>query len=167
MLRSVVFLVHVLSIVAPRFQPRQDAAVLMSRMGESLDLDPLTVVAYVEGESQWQVSAINEASGTRGLGQIQPQNFQACQTEGKECDAVRQALVDWNFNLTTLFHYFANNRAFCKEKEHTALAIYWLQVVKGYDAVRRTRCGHFHGMALRIPKGVKHLMARRHQLEKL
>lgn len=169
MFRTAAFLALVLSHVAPHFGPRAEAAVLLSELGRRRHVDPLLIIADAKHESDWDPAAENRSSGTLGLTQIRPENFLPCREnrEGAACAEVKRSLVDWRFNLTVIAADFALARAYCEEHEHTSLAIYWLQIPRGDDAVRRSRCGHRHGRALIVPKAVRELLAKRAELERL
>lgn len=169
MFRTAAYLAFVLSHVAPHFGPRVEAAVLLSELGRRRHVDPLLIIADAKHESDWDPNAANKSSGTLGLTQIRPENFSACREnlEGEACGVVKRSLLDWRFNLTTIAAYFETARAFCRVHEHTGLAIYWLQIPRGDDYVRRARCGHRHGRALPVPTAVRELLARRAELERL
>lgn len=169
MFRSAAYLALVLSHVAPHFGPRAEAAEHLSKLGVRYRIDPLLIIADAESETGWDVSAVNRSSGTVGLTQIQPKNFLACREdpEGEACSERRTALLGWRYNLAVIAGDFASARAFCKERIHSDRAIYWLQIIRGYDAVRHARCGHRGGHPLEIPHVVTKLLARRSELEKL
>lgn len=170
MFRSAAYLALVLSHVAPNFGPRAEAAELLSELGVKHHVDPLLVIADVKHESDWLPGVVNQHSGTVGLMQIQPENDPTCRDHNPEVDGcvfVREGLLDWRQNLRVGVGYFEAARTYCQEHEHTSLAIYWLQIPLGDDAVRHARCGHRHGRPLRVPAAVRALLAERAELERI
>lgn len=169
MFRSAAFLALVLSHVAPTFSPRTEASRLLSSLGTRYDIDPLLVVADVEHESRWQESVINPSSGTAGLMQIQPEG-RGCRGWDPNVDAcgeVRGSLLHWRENLRVGFVDFAAARRYCVAHEYGGLAVQWLQMITGHDAVRHSHCGYRNGKRLAVPKSVRALMARRAELARL
>lgn len=155
MFRSAAFLALVLSHVAPTFSPRAEASRLLSSLGARYDIDPLLVVADVDHESRWLPSAVNPSSGTVGLMQILP------------VTATPAALADWRINLRVGFVDFAAARRYCVAHGYGGLAVQWLQMITGHDAVRHSHCGYRDGKRLVVPKSVRALMARRAELARL
>lgn len=171
MFRSAAFLALVLSHVAPHFGPRTEAARLLSELGVRYHVDPLLVIADVEHESRWRPDIINPLSGTVGLMQIDPLNLPACgatsEKWSEECWGIRTLLYAWDTNLRIGTSYFAFAHSYCVKLGRGGLAAQWLQLPTGWDAVRHSRCGYREGKRLPVPAGVRALLARRAELEKL
>jgi hypothetical protein len=155
MFRSVAFLSLVLSHVAPTFAPRTEAATVLSSLGKRYDVDPLLVIADVKHESQWKSWVVNQKSGAVGLMQIMPFTVSSA------------ALLDWHTNLRVGFADFAAARRYCVKRGYGGLAVQWLWLPTGLDAVNHSSCGWKHGVRLRTPENIRWLMARRAELERV
>jgi hypothetical protein len=79
---------------------------------------------------------------------------------------VRASLLDWRFNLDETARAFVIWRGYCTEQVGTGAAKYWLQAITGWDAKRRTTCGHKRGRALSVPPPITKLLTRRAALAK-
>ncbi len=155
MIRPVAAVLAALRIVAPHFPEPEAAARELCRLGAEHDFDPLTEVAYIKGESDWQSNAIGHySSGVYvGLGQVRAR------------DSQHQALLlDWRHNLAETAGLFAAWRSLCKVKTGSGTAVFWLQGMTGWDAKRHTVCGHAHGKPLPTPERVVKLLRLRRQL---
>ncbi len=131
--------------VAPGLPYAEEAAFEVARLAEDYEFQPATLVQYVETESGWNASAMGRNGDYIGLGQIRAANYQACwdRTYPREaCEVVRQALQDWKFNLQETARLFWMAREYCADTVRSSKAIHWMQLVKGYDKVNGTTCGH-------------------------
>lgn len=145
MIRSVAVILAALNAAAPSFPHREAAAVYVQRLADDGDFDPLTLVAYVESESRWDVDAVGRQRGELylGLGQLRLRNYEACRDdlEATPCLVVVTALLNWRFNLDQTAQAFIWARGRCKELVGSGAFVGWMQVVKGYDKTRGTTCG--------------------------
>lgn len=164
--------------------PRGEVAAVLKKVAESSDVDPFTIIAQVKLESDWDPYAINvHRTGTYvGLGQHRLSNYDDCRGSSRVhplrgssspeavgedsplCLGVRNALLDYRFNLEETARAFNIWRALCKDKVGTGLAVYWLQGYGGFDAQRGTVCGHKKGRRLKVPERVLRVMAVRKEL---
>lgn len=163
MTRSVAFLTAVLKLVAPSFEPRDEAAAELRELAKKHQLDPLTIVAVVERESGWDPRAIGKL-GEVGLGQVMPSNNLTCRTDGAACQEHKAALLDWRINLRETARLMAAHRAYCERVVGSSLAIYWLQEYQGVAGT----CGHVRRLGRwepkPVPKGVYAVLDRRREL---
>lgn len=157
-----------LKLAAPHWHYPQETALYLTQMEDRYHVRAELVIADAEHESRWREGVVNPISGTMGLLQIQPLNNPACRASGslgsQACDDARDALYDWRMNLRIGFGYFAKARAYCKARGYGTDARWWLQLPTGWDSVRHSTCGHRHGKALPIPRGVSWLLNRMKEL---
>lgn len=157
MIRSVAAIICALNSSAPAFPHKAEAAPLIRELAAENGHDPFTLIEVVEVESRWSPHAVNPRSGAVGLGQHLPKD-----------DADRVALLDWRYNLRRTSIAFRAWRELCRDVVGTSLAKFWLQGYGGFDAVRKTRCGHrgVRGkwVAAPVPKYVKRVLAGRREL---
>jgi hypothetical protein len=132
-IRSLATMLHVLSLLAPDFGPKHEAAVLLNELGAQHGFDPATLAVMVAKESKWHPGAIGKGGAYIGLAQIRLANFR---------DDRREQLLNWRYNLTTAASYIEFWREHCRETVGSSLAVYWLQGWQGFDAVNHTTCGH-------------------------
>lgn len=167
MIRSVATIAAALRLVAPSFPHADAAAVQLQGLGKLHRFDPLTMVEYVDGESGWDPEAVHVAGDEEyvGLGQVRLKNFWVCKDGNVElCLVVRGRMLDWRQNLSKTAEIFAGARHFCAVTVGKSDARYWLQLVKGWDLKRGTKCGHLNGKPLTVPKPVLDLLKRRAEL---
>jgi len=160
-LRAITLALH---LVAPGYA-RNGYPALLARLEREHGIDAILMIADVDGETRWNPSLINETRWGQmvGLAQIRDRNFEACADDGPECEAVRARLLKPRWNLIQAFRLFAWAKNYCTKRGYPS-AVHWLQMPRGFDAVRHTTCGHRNGKALPIPKGITWLMKRRREL---
>lgn len=146
MIRAVAELVVALSIAAPNFSPRTDAAAELVELGRRHRLDPLTIVAVVKRESGWNPRAIGRL-GEVGLGQVHANVMQPCRSSGEVCDHYRSSLLDWRFNLRTTARLMEGWRTYCRRTVGSGLARFWLAGYGGRVGV----CGHVRRAGRLVP----------------
>lgn len=168
MIRSVAAILAAIRLVSPRCDFAEKAAEHLQIVAGAQGFDPLTAVAYVEHESGWNPNVVGQyAAGEMiGLGQIRLENYQPCWPGGEEsaCQEQRAKLLDWEHNLTETARMFATWRVFCQSRTGKSDARYWLQGMMGWDAQRKTVCGHRRGKALPVPSAVLRVLKRRAEL---
>ncbi len=152
-----------ISSLAPSFPEPTEAAQMTYELAAEHRLDAELIVRYVHSESRWQpgVEHVNSTDVYTGLGQIRLRNYTECRDgfTGAACQERRAALLEWRTNLAETVRFFVFARGYCKEVAHVSGERYWLQVVTGWDAKRRTHCGHRrNGRALPIPDPVRALL---------
>jgi hypothetical protein len=125
------------------------------------------MIANVEHETRWDYLATNDTRWGQmvGLAQIRDRNYAGCAADGPTCDRVRVQLLEPHWNLRQAFRLFRLAKNYCAKRGYTK-AVHWLNLPTGWDAVRRSTCGHRNGKALPIPKGIQWLMKRRAELQK-
>ncbi len=157
MLRPLISILCGLNAAAPSFPHKAEAAPLVRDLAAEHGHDPFTTIAYVESESGWIAGSINPRSGATGLGQVLPKD-----------DADQLELLGWRYNLKRTAVMFHDWRAICERRVGTGLLVYWMQGMKGWDAVRGTVCGHVRvgkrWKPLPIPKAVTKMAERRREL---
>ncbi len=177
MIRALVVILHALTIAAPGFAPKREAALHVQRLAERLEFDPLTLVALVEHESRWNPRAFNPDTWAVGLGQVLLEHFPECvpaepfsPMDLEPCSRIRARLEDWRYNLTWTAVAFRGWRAYCLYHVGTGEARYYLQGYQGFDAKRHATCGHVRTRsgwrALPIPKLTRRVLARRSEFER-
>lgn len=169
MIRPVAVILAALQAVAPSFEPKQEAAAHVQALADAGDFDPFTLLEYVDGESGWDPEAIGKFVGAGevvGLGQHRLLNYKPCQEDlgSQACEDVRASLLDWRFNLDETARAFVMWRGYCTEKVGSGAARWWLQGLTGWDAKRKSTCGHRRGRALPVPEPVTKLLKRRAEL---
>jgi hypothetical protein len=142
--RSVAVIAAALELVAPKFEPAAEASAYLRALALEHQLDPFTIIAVVRNESGWKPGAVNPRSGALGLGQIMPSNYPECRraAAGPECTKIKQALLDWKYNLRETARTMATWRDFCGKRVGSRLAIHWLPGYQGLDSRRGATCGH-------------------------
>lgn len=167
MIRSLVAIGAAMQLVAPQFQPRDAAVMELRCLGFKHDLDPYTIVAVVERESQWDAGARGK-KGEVGLGQLMPTNYMDC-ADGDlfavPCRRKVELLLDWRENLKATAALMAATRTYCQVAVRSSLAVHWLQEYQGYAGT----CGHRKDargrwVALPIPGGTMRVLERRREL---
>lgn len=151
-----------LRIVAPHWHAVVDTSVELERLERRYHVPAELIIVTVKHESAWREDVVNPLSGTAGLMQIDPFNFQGCGSSGSRwtdvCWHARSRLYDWRFNLQTGTRYFAFARGYCAERGRGVAPETWLQLPTGFDAVRGSRCGWKRGHRLPVPKMVVDLL---------
>lgn len=170
MIRSALFLSHVLSLVAPHFPERDAAAHLLRDLGREGHFDPITEIVIVDNESRWNPSAVS-ADGSVGLGQPRLTNFRECHDLQSEACADRKAsLLNWRTNLRVSAKLIVGWKAYCKRTVGSEMASAWLRGYQGFDATHHTTCGHRRigkrWVAVPVPELTRRVLARRRELAK-
>jgi hypothetical protein len=171
--RPLAAILAALEFLAPKFEHAAEASARVRALAVEHDMDPFTILAVVSHESGWRPDAKNPRTGALGLGQIMPSNYRECRTEpnGAECAAIRENLLDWQYNLTETARTLSRWREYCGDKVKSRLAIHWLPGYQGLDVKRRATCGHRKQRGGWVPlKSVpvltSKILARRRDLEK-
>jgi hypothetical protein len=108
--------------------------------------DPLTGVAMIHLESDFEPSSVSADGEDYGLGQIRARYVGPCKTDqdpvqnpSAECQALKQSLLDPEYNIRTMAELIASNRDFCRKKTGSALFHQWLASYQGrnYPGKRR------------------------------
>lgn len=120
MLRSIPFIIAALAEVGVSGPKAKIYAPILQEQGKKYNIDPVTLIVLVDGESKWNPGVINSI-GCVGLGQHCLQfQFKFCQKgpsyNKAQCDAKKAPYLNGPFNLRATARAIYNNRKFCNKK---------------------------------------------------
>jgi hypothetical protein len=147
----------------PREEASRYAAVLNEEAREH-DFDPLTAVAIIHFETQWQAGLISASGEDYGLGQVRARYVAGCRDDedpvhhpSEACKAAKARLLDGEHNIRRMASLITANRDFCKQKTGSRMVHRWLASYQGYNVPSKDlwcRPGEKTWRVLRYRKGL-------------
>lgn len=182
MFRSIPFIVLALAQVGVNGPRAKAYAPVLQELGKKHNIDPVTIITIVKGESGWRESIVN-SRGCVGLGQICLSNYPTCQLAptGEACQAKKRQLQNGPYNLQVMAKAIASNRDFCNKKTNKTSKKtrsqwrHWLPSYGGFNKPSKgIWCGQrmvkaknrrgYRWVNVKIPKRIKQYMERRRQI---
>lgn len=118
----------------------------LQTQAEAHDFDPLTGVAIIHFESNFNPAVISASGEDYGLAQIRARYIGACKytkdpvknpTPG--CRKLKQQLLNPEANIRVMAEVVTANRKFCKQKIGSTQLQHWLASYQGRNNVRKKR----------------------------
>jgi hypothetical protein len=148
MLRSIAAIVAAIKFSQPDIAApdAQVIAAALQSQATAHDFDPLTGVAIIRFESNFNPKAISKSGEDYGLGQIRARYIGACKKDtdplrkpSKACREVKAMLLDPTENIRVMADLITQNRKFCKKKVNSARFARWLASYQGRNNARKKR----------------------------
>lgn len=143
MLRSIPFIIAALAQVGVTGQKAKSYAPILQEEGKKYNIDPVTLIVLINGESGWIASRVNSI-GCVGLGQHCLQfQYKFCRKGAgynkAACDAKKAQYLSGPFNLRATASSINTNRKFCNKKTNKRTKKsrsqwrHWLPSYGGYN----------------------------------
>ncbi len=148
MWRSIQVIVAAIQLASPKV-PDEDAkriAAALQEQAKAHDFDPLTGVAIIRHESNFNPKAVSKNGEDMGLAQIRARFIGDCKhtqspvkAPTPACKRVRISLLEPEENIRVMAELITRNRKFCKQKTGSANFARWLASYQGRNNVRKKR----------------------------
>ena len=180
MFRTIPFIIAALAQVGVTGQKAKSYAPILQAEAKRNNLDPVTLIVLINGESGWNSSRVNSI-GCIGLGQHCLQfQFKFCQKGASynkaQCDAKKAPYFNGPFNLRATASSITVNRKFCNKKTNKRSKKtrnqwrHWMPSYGGYNNHKGNRvwCGQRKVKGrwrnVKIPKRIRTYMERRKRI---
>lgn len=176
MYRSIPFIVLALAEVGVSAPRAKSYAPLLQELGKKHNLDPVTFITIVKGESGWRETIVNSI-GCVGLGQICLSNYSVCQRgfDNAACKAKKAQLQNGHYNLRAMANAITLNRRMCNKrtgKRSKKTRNQWRHWLPSYGGYNKPKLGIWCGQRkvkgkwknVVIPKRISKYMKRRKRI---